>query len=325
MLSFHGYCGQVFFRLHIRDEVRTPEFQDLGKHFIDGEHLELVEPVIDIIRNGVVCMERHDIGHVLKDLQVLDLERPALCGSPFIRSLQLGQVFENVPLEFDTVQTRDSRGGAECNLLITDFYCFLKHCSHLRLALGFFLWDVHRLIPILVGLCRSCISGAALYKTVCTRVCSKRKRLRTRLDSFFLGLGLDGRTGSTAVVHDMTDGTDITIKLEEQCELDCLGVVGNLHKHTVLVQCLFQNLGSEPFRDKGDLKVTAVAVVGVGTEVHDAVRIERRRFTFGIQADADSTGDCLRLGIGKSAVFVHCQFGSVDILQIVFNFITHSV
>ena len=72
----------------------------------------------------------------------------------------------------------------------------------------------------------------------------------TRLDGVLLGLGLDGRTGCAAVVQHMTDGLHIAVKLKEQGKLLCLGDVGLLHQHTLVVQLFPQDFGAEPLRDE---------------------------------------------------------------------------
>ena len=96
----------------------------------------------------------------------------------------------------------------------------------------------------------------------------------------------------------MANGADIAVKLKEQGELYTLRIIGALYQHAIGIQRLLQDFRAEPLRDQGDLQITAVAVVGVGTEIDDAVRIERGAVTFGIQADADSAGNRLRRSIG---------------------------
>ena len=36
-----------FFRVNIRDKIRTPKGKNLRQDFIDGKHLKLVKPIID--------------------------------------------------------------------------------------------------------------------------------------------------------------------------------------------------------------------------------------------------------------------------------------
>ncbi len=65
------------------------------------------------------------------------------------------------------------------------------------------------------------------------------------------------------------------VKLKEQGKLHAFTHAAVFHKHTLVIQCLLQNLRPEPFGDKGDLQVAAVPGVGDGTEIYDAVSVER--------------------------------------------------
>ena len=71
---FPSPSAHIFFRLGVGDQVGPPQLQDLGQDFVDGEHLELLQPFINGSWNGRVRMPGHDVSHVLKDLQVLDLQ-----------------------------------------------------------------------------------------------------------------------------------------------------------------------------------------------------------------------------------------------------------
>ena len=121
----------------------------------------------------------------------------------------------------------------------------------------------------------------------------------------------------------MADGADVAVKLKEQGKLLSLRDIGAFHQHTVLVEDFLEDLGAEPLRDQRHLQIAGIAVVGVGTEIHDAIRIERRGITLGVQRNADSAGDGLRRSIGKGAVIALGELGGMNILQVVFDFITH--
>ena len=124
----------------------------------------------------------------------------------------------------------------------------------------------------------------------------------------------------------MADRIDIPVKLKEQGKLHAFAHAAVFHKHALIIQRFLQNLRSEPFRNKSNLQITAVAVVGDGTEIYNAVRIERGRFTLCIKADADRTGDGFRLFIGKRCHAIRDRFrhlGCVDIFQIIFDFVSH--
>lgn len=101
----------------------------------------------------------------------------------------------------------------------------------------------------------------------------------------------------------MADGIHITIELKQQRKLLSLRDVRTLHQNSVRVQGLLEDLGTEPFGNQSDFQVTAVTVVGDGTEIHDTVCVEGRTVALGIQADAHRTGDRLgKIGekIGKN-------------------------
>ena len=71
---FPSPSAHIFFRLSIRYQVGPPQLQDLRKDLVDREHLELLQPLIDGAGNCRIRMPGHDVSHVLKDLQVLDLQ-----------------------------------------------------------------------------------------------------------------------------------------------------------------------------------------------------------------------------------------------------------
>ena len=78
---------------------------------------------------------------------------------------------------------------------------------------------IHRLIPTIVSLLIRGIAGAALDQAVLAGIGGEGQRLRNRLDRALLGLRLDRRTGSGALVPDMPDSVLVAVKLEEQGEL----------------------------------------------------------------------------------------------------------
>ena len=124
----------------------------------------------------------------------------------------------------------------------------------------------------------------------------------------------------------MADGVHITVKLEHQRELYGLADIAALHEHPFTVQRLLEDLRAEPLRDERDLKVAAVAIVRLGTEIHDAVRIKRAGIAFRLKADAHRTRYGLRRGIGKrrcaiNGIFRHLR--GMDIFQVVFHFVAH--
>lgn len=123
----------------------------------------------------------------------------------------------------------------------------------------------------------------------------------------------------------MPDSALISVKLKEQGEFHALGIVRLLHQNAVGIQDFLEDLRAEPFRDQRDLQIAAVAVVGVGTEIHDAVGVEGRTVALGIQGDADSARDRLgrRVGIARHA-FCDCfgQLGGMNVFQIVFDLIS---
>ena len=124
----------------------------------------------------------------------------------------------------------------------------------------------------------------------------------------------------------MTDGLRITIELKEEGELLRLGDIGFFHQHTLGVQLFPQDFRAEPLRDEGHFQIAAVAVVGTGAEIHDAVRIEGRGITLRVQADADRTGNGLGGVVREGSHTVHHgfrQLGGMDIFQIIFDFIAH--
>ena len=65
-----------------------PKSKNLRQHFIDGKHLKLVKPIIDVIWDGVACMICHDICHVLEDFQIIDSELFSLFLTAFIGAFQ---------------------------------------------------------------------------------------------------------------------------------------------------------------------------------------------------------------------------------------------
>ena len=52
MLLFPVPCGEVFFRGNIRLDIQPPQFDDFRQHLVDGEGIELVEPLLRAVRDG---------------------------------------------------------------------------------------------------------------------------------------------------------------------------------------------------------------------------------------------------------------------------------
>lgn len=57
----------VFFRGNIGHHVRTPHLQYFRKDLVDGEHIELVKPVLDSAGDGGVGMISHDVCTVVEN------------------------------------------------------------------------------------------------------------------------------------------------------------------------------------------------------------------------------------------------------------------
>ena len=124
----------------------------------------------------------------------------------------------------------------------------------------------------------------------------------------------------------MPDGVFVAVKLKEQGEFHALGIVRLLHQNAVGVQDFLEDLRAEPFRDQRDFQIAAVAVVGIRTEIHDAVGVEGRTVALGVQGNADSARDRLgrRVGIARHAFHDRFgQLGGVDVFQIVFDLVAH--
>lgn len=68
-LSFRGLLHEVFFSLHIRPDVHSPQLDQLRQNLINTERIELIQPVLRIIRNKRICMLHHHICNVLKHLK----------------------------------------------------------------------------------------------------------------------------------------------------------------------------------------------------------------------------------------------------------------
>lgn len=77
-MSVHGWNRLFFFRHNIGLHVDVPHLQYFRQNLVDGKHLEVLEPFVDIVRNGLVCMLCHDVGDIFKHLEVGDLEIAAL-------------------------------------------------------------------------------------------------------------------------------------------------------------------------------------------------------------------------------------------------------
>ena len=76
--------GLRFFRLNVRHQIPAPEFKDLREHLIDAEHLKFIEPFLNGAGDGGIGMPGHDVGHVFKNLQILDLQFIAVIGLTLI-------------------------------------------------------------------------------------------------------------------------------------------------------------------------------------------------------------------------------------------------
>lgn len=77
-LSTHGWNRLFFFRHNIGLHVDIPHLQYFRQNFVDGKHLEVLKPFVDIVGNGLVGMLCHDVSDILKHLEVGNLEIPAL-------------------------------------------------------------------------------------------------------------------------------------------------------------------------------------------------------------------------------------------------------
>ena len=117
-------------------------------------------------------MPSHDVGHILENLQILDLQLFTVIGLALVRCFQLGQVLENVPFELDAVEARNRGGGTEPYLLAAYQYSFFLYGLFLRrlfrrLSSG---GNIHRLVPAVIDFCVRGITGAALDQTVFPRI-----------------------------------------------------------------------------------------------------------------------------------------------------------
>ena len=124
MWSFPCYCDEVFFRFDFSLKIHTPEFENFRKYLVDGEHPEFIQPLFDGCRNTVICMVGHDIGHILENFQILNLKGRTILRFTLIGRFKTLEVFEDITLEFHTIESGDSGGGAKFDLLITDSDCF---------------------------------------------------------------------------------------------------------------------------------------------------------------------------------------------------------
>ena len=131
----------------------------------------------------------------------------------------------------------------------------------------------------------------------------------------------DGRAGSGAVIQDVPDGTDISVKLEKKGELFRLRNIRSLHKDFLGIQLLFQDLGAEPFRYQRDLEFSGISVIGVRAEIYDAVRVERGAVPLCVKGNADCSRYRLRLIVDNAAVLILNKKGGMNIFQVVFDLI----
>ena len=131
---------------------------------------------------------------------------------------------------------------------------------------------------------------------------------------------------ASAAIQHMMDGFHIAIKLDQQRKPFRFSEIGFLHQHTLGIQFLPQDLRAEPFGNQRHFQIAAVAVIGAGVEIHDAVCMERRGITFGVQTQADSAGDGFGRFIRKRSHTIFDRFGqlgNMDVFQIVFDFFAH--
>ena len=63
-----------FFNVNLGYEIISPELQNFRKNLIDGKHLEILKPFINGSRNGWVRVPCHDVGDVLEDLQIVNVQ-----------------------------------------------------------------------------------------------------------------------------------------------------------------------------------------------------------------------------------------------------------
>ena len=67
--SSGGQLREVFFRLHIRLDIQSPQLDNLRKHLVDGEGAEFIQPLLRAIRDGRICVLCHNVGDVLEHLK----------------------------------------------------------------------------------------------------------------------------------------------------------------------------------------------------------------------------------------------------------------
>lgn len=103
-------------------------------------------------------------------------------------------------------------------------------------------------------------------------------RFRSRFGGVLLCFRLDRRAGYRAVIQNMTDAVHNPVKLKEQDKLRALTHTAVFHQHSLTIQLFLQDLRAKPLRDQGNFQIAAVSVIGHGTEIHNAIRIERGTF-----------------------------------------------
>ena len=80
--------------------------QDLRQHFVNGKHLKLIQAFISGSWDGMIRMQGHDIGNILEDFQVLDLQLLTFLHFALIALFQLGQFLKDVPFKLNAVKSR---------------------------------------------------------------------------------------------------------------------------------------------------------------------------------------------------------------------------
>ena len=135
-------------------------------------------------------MKRHDVGDVLENLQVLNLEFLRAVPLVLVRLFKFGEVLEDIPLELDAIHPGDCCRAFEGDFPVTNLYSFAKHSllPPSALGLGCHFRNIYALVPILIGLIDCICASTGLDESILPGIRLKGKCLSSRFDAFFLGL-----------------------------------------------------------------------------------------------------------------------------------------
>ena len=130
-MSFPAHCGEVFSCIHLCLHVQAPQLDQLGKDLVDGEGVELLQPLVGAVRNalriGVLC---HRPGDILEHLKALDTETGILLIALVNRILQRREILEDILAELCTLKARQCCTRLERNLDAVNSDDFLDSHIH---------------------------------------------------------------------------------------------------------------------------------------------------------------------------------------------------